>query len=79
MDWLRKYRGDSKVVLKPKTTQEVSDILKYCNEKRYESIVYITYTLILYALNAYLTVHYHIYTFIDYIDYINYITYRVHT
>ncbi|KAF3912909.1 hypothetical protein AA313_de0208248 [Arthrobotrys entomopaga] len=32
-DWLRKYRGQSKLVLKPKTVEEVSEILKYCNEK----------------------------------------------
>ncbi|KAJ1891444.1 D-lactate ferricytochrome c oxidoreductase [Kickxella alabastrina] len=30
-DWLNKYRGNSQLVLRPKTTQEVSDILKYCN------------------------------------------------
>ncbi|EPS37723.1 hypothetical protein H072_8600 [Dactylellina haptotyla CBS 200.50] len=32
-DWIRKYRGQSKLVLKPKTVEEVSAILKYCNEK----------------------------------------------
>lgn len=31
-DWMRKYRGQSKLTLKPKTTQQVSQILKYCNE-----------------------------------------------
>jgi FAD/FMN-containing dehydrogenase len=31
-DWMRKYRGQSKLVLKPGTTEEVSKILKYCNE-----------------------------------------------
>ena len=31
---MKKYIGDSKIVLKPKTTQEVSDILKYCNQRR---------------------------------------------
>ncbi|KNC81587.1 D-2-hydroxyglutarate dehydrogenase, mitochondrial [Sphaeroforma arctica JP610] len=31
-DWLGKYRGSGPVVLKPKTTQEVSSILKYCND-----------------------------------------------
>ncbi|RHY49574.1 hypothetical protein DYB38_001450, partial [Aphanomyces astaci] len=33
-DWLNKYHGHSSVVLRPKTTQEVSDILKYCNDRR---------------------------------------------
>ncbi|KAM9930840.1 hypothetical protein OXX59_000254 [Metschnikowia pulcherrima] len=33
-DWMRKYKGQSKLVLKPKTTEQVSQILKYCNEKR---------------------------------------------
>jgi len=31
-DWMRKYRGHTKVVLKPRTTEEVSRILKYCND-----------------------------------------------
>lgn len=33
-DWIRKYRGKSQLVLKPKTTQEVSDIMKYCSERK---------------------------------------------
>ncbi|TDZ24140.1 D-2-hydroxyglutarate--pyruvate transhydrogenase DLD2 [Colletotrichum orbiculare MAFF 240422] len=33
-DWLRKYRGQSKLVLKPASTEEVSKILAYCNERR---------------------------------------------
>lgn len=33
-DWMDKYHGKSKCVLRPRTTQEVSDILKYCWEKR---------------------------------------------
>ena len=33
-DWTNKYKGNSKLVLKPKSTQEVSKILKYCNERR---------------------------------------------
>lgn len=31
-DWMKKYRGRTKVVLKPKSTEEVSKVLKYCNE-----------------------------------------------
>jgi D-lactate dehydrogenase (cytochrome) len=31
---MRKYRGSSQVVLRPKTTEEVSAILKYCNERK---------------------------------------------
>ena len=31
-DWMRKYRGHTKIVLKPQSTEEVSGILKYCNE-----------------------------------------------
>ncbi|XP_049866142.1 D-2-hydroxyglutarate dehydrogenase, mitochondrial isoform X1 [Pectinophora gossypiella] len=34
IDWIKNCRGQSKVVLKPKTTEEVSKILAYCNEKR---------------------------------------------
>ncbi|KAK6867837.1 D-2-hydroxyglutarate--pyruvate transhydrogenase DLD2 [Candida tropicalis] len=33
-DWMRKYRGQSKLVLKPKTTEEVAKILKYCNDNK---------------------------------------------
>ncbi|AET41330.1 D-lactate dehydrogenase Ecym_8034 [Eremothecium cymbalariae DBVPG len=33
-DWMRKYRGNSKLVLRPKTTESVSHILKYCQAKR---------------------------------------------
>lgn len=32
-DWLHLVRGMSKVMLRPKTTEEVSKIVKYCNEK----------------------------------------------
>ena len=32
-DWMYKYHGKSQIVVKPKTTQEVSEILKYCNEQ----------------------------------------------
>jgi FAD/FMN-containing dehydrogenase len=33
-DWMKKYRGKSQLVLKPSSTQQVSDILKYCNERK---------------------------------------------
>ncbi|TPX30392.1 hypothetical protein SmJEL517_g06042 [Synchytrium microbalum] len=32
-DWIKKYRGHSKVVLRPSSTQEVSKILSYCNKQ----------------------------------------------
>jgi len=31
-DWMRKYRGHTQLVLKPESTEQVSEILKYCNE-----------------------------------------------
>ncbi|KAK6372369.1 D-lactate ferricytochrome c oxidoreductase [Lithohypha guttulata] len=31
-DWMKKFRGRTKVVLKPKNVDEVSKILKYCND-----------------------------------------------
>lgn len=34
VDWLKMVRGNSKVLLKPKSTQEVSEILAYCNSRR---------------------------------------------
>ncbi|PHH62150.1 hypothetical protein CDD81_7524 [Ophiocordyceps australis] len=33
-DWMHKYRGQSGLVLRPKSTEQVSAIMKYCNEKR---------------------------------------------
>jgi len=33
-DWMGRYKGKSTTVLKPRTTEEVSKIVKYCNEKR---------------------------------------------
>ncbi|RAH78060.1 kinase-like protein [Aspergillus japonicus CBS 114.51] len=33
-DWMRKYRGQTKLVLKPQSTEEVSKVLQYCNEKK---------------------------------------------
>ncbi|KAL8473834.1 hypothetical protein ACS0TY_030624 [Phlomoides rotata] len=32
-DWMRKHKGSSKLMLQPKDTQEVSQILDYCNSK----------------------------------------------
>ncbi|CAB3243791.1 unnamed protein product [Arctia plantaginis] len=34
IDWIKNCRGQSKLVLRPKTTEEVSKILKYCNDRR---------------------------------------------
>lgn len=31
-DWMKKYKGQSSLVLKPKTTTQVSQILAYCNK-----------------------------------------------
>ncbi|KAF1993548.1 hypothetical protein P154DRAFT_527691, partial [Amniculicola lignicola CBS 123094] len=31
-DWMRKYRGQAKLVVKPGSTEDVSKILKYCND-----------------------------------------------
>lgn len=31
-DWMRKFRGHAQLVLKPSTKEEVSEILKYCND-----------------------------------------------
>eukprot|EP00051_Salpingoeca_urceolata_P017090 m.230242 g.230242 ORF g.230242 m.230242 type:complete len:606 (-) comp18858_c1_seq2:3244-5061(-) len=33
-DWMGKFRGSSQLVLKPRTTEEVSAILSYCNRRR---------------------------------------------
>ena len=33
-DWMRKYRGRTQLVLKPQNAEEVSKILKYCNENK---------------------------------------------
>ncbi|KIW29524.1 uncharacterized protein PV07_05337 [Cladophialophora immunda] len=33
-DWMRKYRGHTKLVLRPKSTEEVSKVLKYCNDNK---------------------------------------------
>lgn len=29
---MKQYKGNSQIVLRPKTTEQVSQILKYCNE-----------------------------------------------
>ncbi|KAG8529822.1 uncharacterized protein KY384_005303 [Bacidia gigantensis] len=31
-DWMRKYKGHTQVVVKPSSTEQVSKILKYCND-----------------------------------------------
>ncbi|GAB7360587.1 hypothetical protein MBLNU230_g0469t1 [Neophaeotheca triangularis] len=31
-DWMKKYRGHTRLVLKPNSTEQVSKILKYCND-----------------------------------------------
>lgn len=33
-DWMNKYHGKSTTVLRPKTTKEVSEIVKWCNQRR---------------------------------------------
>ncbi|XP_049931667.1 D-2-hydroxyglutarate dehydrogenase, mitochondrial isoform X1 [Nymphaea colorata] len=33
-DWMRKYKGSSQLLLQPSSTEEVSQILKYCNFRR---------------------------------------------
>jgi FAD/FMN-containing dehydrogenase len=33
-DWMRKYRGQSRLVLRPKSTDEVQRILHFCNARR---------------------------------------------
>ncbi|KAK2763203.1 hypothetical protein FQN54_009839 [Arachnomyces sp. PD_36] len=33
-DWMRKYRGRTQLVLKPQNAEEVSKVLKYCNENK---------------------------------------------
>jgi FAD/FMN-containing dehydrogenase len=33
-DWMRKYRGKSRLALRPGSTTEVSRILAHCNERR---------------------------------------------
>jgi FAD/FMN-containing dehydrogenase len=33
-DWMNRFHGRATTVLKPKSTQEVSDIMRWCNERR---------------------------------------------
>jgi FAD/FMN-containing dehydrogenase len=33
-DWMRKYRGQTTLVVRPKSTEDVSKILKHCNERK---------------------------------------------
>lgn len=33
IDWMGKYKGHSSIIVKPKTTQEVSKVLQWCNER----------------------------------------------
>ena len=33
-DWMNKYHGKATTVLKPRTTEEVSEIVKWCNQRR---------------------------------------------
>lgn len=33
-DWMRKYRGHTRLILRPQTKEEVSMVLKYCDEKK---------------------------------------------
>jgi len=34
VDWMGKYKGNSSLVLRPTTTDQVSKILRYCNERK---------------------------------------------
>ena len=31
-DWMRKYKGQAKLVIKPQSTEEMAKVLKYCND-----------------------------------------------
>lgn len=33
VDWMNKYRGQGNVVLRPKTVEQISKIMKFCNEQ----------------------------------------------
>jgi FAD/FMN-containing dehydrogenase len=32
-DWMHKYEGHSSLVLRPASTEQVSSVLKYCNDR----------------------------------------------
>lgn len=34
VDWMMKYRGKSQLLLKPRSTEDVSKIMKHCNERK---------------------------------------------
>lgn len=34
LDWMGKYHGNANTVLRPRTTQQVSDIVKFCADRR---------------------------------------------
>lgn len=34
IDWMRSVRGSSRLILRPKTTEEVSEIMKYCGSRK---------------------------------------------
>ena len=34
VDWMRKYFGKSQLVLRPNTTEQVANVLAYCNQKK---------------------------------------------
>jgi len=34
IDWMKKYRGKSRLVAKPKTTEQIAKLVKYCNENK---------------------------------------------
>ena len=34
VDWTKKYTGKSKLALRPQSTEEMSAIIGYCNERR---------------------------------------------
>ena len=33
-DWTKKFKGSSQLMLKPQTTEEVSAILRHCNQRK---------------------------------------------
>ena len=34
IDWSQKFTGNSKLMLKPATTEETAEVLKYCNQRK---------------------------------------------